>query len=157
MTFFLSLRSITLKSVSNMDELIDILHAEDCSLVVCNTNGEVTTYNKKGVRDLIWLLDNDPQRLKYARIADKVIGKAAAGLIVQGGVREVYADVMSRLALPLLDAACIPYSYGELVDRIVIPAGDDRCPLEKIVTPATSALEVEQMLRQHFAEMQQKG
>lgn len=139
-----------------MNELIDILHAEDCSLVVCDANGEVTTYNKKGVRDLIWLLDNDPQRLKHARIADKVIGKAAAGLIVQGGVREVYADVMSRLALPLLDADNIPYTYGELVDRIVIPAGDDRCPLEKIVAPAASALEVEQMLRQHFAEMQQK-
>lgn len=139
-----------------MNELIDILHAEDCSLVVCDANGEVTTYNKKGVRDLIWLLDNDPQRLKHARIADKVIGKAAAGLIVQGGVREVYADVMSRLALPLLDATNIPYTYGELVDRIVIPAGDDRCPLEKIVAPAASALEVEQMLRQHFAEMQQK-
>jgi len=116
----------------------------------------VTSYHKKGVRDLIWLLDNEPERLYKARIADKVIGKAAAGLLIQGGVAEVYADVMSRLALPLLDASGINYSYGELVDRIVIPDGDDRCPLERIVAEAQTAGEVETMLRRHFKEVQTK-
>ena len=160
-----------------MQHLIDLLHQQECSLVVKAKTGEVTTYNKKGVRDLVWLLDNgrssesrqarldsrvvkdedkvnEPERLRGAMVADKVVGKAAAGLMVQGGVGEVYADVMSRLALPLFDVANIPYTFGELVDRIVIPEGDDRCPLEKIVSEATTALEVETMLRQHFAEMQ---
>ena len=133
---------------------MNLLHSQACSLVVENTDGEVTTYSKKGVRDLVWLLDNEPERLQDARIADKVVGKAAAGLIVRGGAREVYADVMSRLALPLFDEAGIPYTYGELVDRIVIPEGDDRCPLERIVSEARTATEVENLLRQHFAEMQ---
>ena len=137
-----------------MNALKDILHSQNCSLVVRSQNGEVTAYNKKGVRDLVWLLDNEPERLRGAMVADKVVGKAAAGLMVQGGVGEVYADVMSRLALPLFDQANIPYTFGELVERIVIPEGDDRCPLEKIVSEATTAQEVETMLRQHFAEMQ---
>ena len=137
-----------------MNALKDILHSQKCSLVVRSQDGEVTAYNKKGVRDLVWLLDNEPEKLRGAMIADKVVGKAAAGLMVQGGVGEVYADVMSRLALPLYNEAGIPYSYGELVERIVIPEGDDRCPLEKIVSEATTAQEVETMLRQHFAEMQ---
>lgn len=114
--------------------------------------GEVTTYNKKGVRDLIWLLDNEPDRLRGARIADKVIGKAAAALLVQGGVVEAYAEVLSRKALPLLEAADVFYAFGELVDAIVIPEGDDRCPLEQIVDPAHTAAEAELMLRQHFEE-----
>ena len=136
-----------------MQQLIDILHRQECSLVVKSKTGEVTTYNKKGVRDLVWLLDHDAERLCGAMIADKVIGKAAAGVIVQGGVVEAYADVMSRLALPLLDDAGIAYSYGTLVDRIVIPEGDTRCPLERIVAPAQNAAEVETLLRDHFAEM----
>ena len=136
-----------------MQQLIDILHHEGCSLVVCSSQGIVTTYSKKGVRDLVWLLDHEPERLRGAMIADKVIGKAASGLLVQGGVTEVYADVMSRLALPLLDDAGIAYAYGELVDRIVIPEHDRRCPLERIVADARDAVEVEQMLRQHFLEM----
>lgn len=139
-----------------MQQLINLLHQADCSLVVRAETGEVTTYQKKGVRDLVWLLDNAPERLRQASIADKVIGKAAAGLIVQGGVAEVYADVMSRLALPLLEAAGILYSYGELVERIVIPDGDDRCPLERIVADAHTAPEVESMLRQHFQNKQLK-
>jgi len=139
-----------------MEQLISILHREGCSLVVRSKTCEVTSYHKKGVRDLIWLLDNEPERLYKARIADKVIGKAAAGLLIQGGVAEVYADVMSRLALPLLDASGINYSYGELVDRIVIPDGDDRCPLERIVAEAQTAGEVETMLRRHFKEVQTK-
>ena len=134
----------------SMKRLVEILHDEQCSLVVSSESGEVTTYNKKGVRDLVWLLDNEPQRLRGASVADKVVGKASAGLLVQGGVTEVYADVMSRLAIPLLDKAGIS---GETVDRVVIPEGDKRCPLESIVLEAETAQEVETLLRQHFEEM----
>lgn len=137
-----------------MQQLIARLHAEDCSLVVCSRSGEVTTYRQKGVRDLVWLLDNEPERLQGAVIADKVIGKAAAGLLVRAGVAEAYADVMSRAALPLLDEAGIAHEQGALVERIVIPQGDSRCPLEQIVAAARDAAEVEAMLRQHFREMQ---
>ena len=141
----------------SMKRLVEILHDEQCSLVVSSESGEVTTYNKKGVRDLVWLLDNEPQRLRGASVADKVVGKASAGLLVQGGVSEVYAHVLSRLAIPLLDCAGIVYTYGELVDRIVIPDGDTRCPLEQIVQLAATAQEVERLLRDHFAEMQSRN
>ena len=141
---------------TDMKTLIDILHKTDCVLVVRNAQGEVTTYNQKGVRDLVWLLDCEPERLHGAAVADKVIGKAAAGLVVNGAVRSLYADVMSRAALPLLDEAGIEYTYGQLVERIVIPEGDQRCPLEQIVAPAHTAAQVETLLRQHFAEMQKR-
>ena len=134
-----------------MQTLTDILHHQSCSLVVRDSRGEVTTYQKKGVRDLVWLLDHEPWRLSGSDVADKVIGKAAAGLMVRGGVRAVYGEVMSRLALPLLEGAGIPYSYALLVDRIVIAEGDNRCPLEQIVADARTAEEVEQMLREHWA------
>ena len=80
-----------------MQRLIDTLLSSGCSLVV-ERQGDVRTYDKKGVRDLVWLLDHEPERLCGARVADKVVGKASAGLLVQGGVREVYAHVLSRLA-----------------------------------------------------------
>ena len=151
--FFVLQKNIYLCTMFDMRQIIEVLHREQCSLVVRNDAGEVTLYNKKGVRDLVWLLDNEPGRLRGASVADKVVGKASAGLLVQGGVAEVYADVMSRLAIPLLDAAGIKYSCGETVDRIVIPKGDDRCPLERIVLDAKTASDVEALLRQHFEEM----
>lgn len=137
----------------SLSKLIELLHQRDCSLVLEDSEGRVSLFYKKGVRDLEDLLDHSPATLRGAVIADKVIGKAAAGMMAYGGVSEVYADVMSRKALPMLQDNRIAYSYGQLVDAIVIPKGDSRCPLEQIVAPATTAEETVTLLRRHFEEM----
>lgn len=132
-----------------MQQLIEILRREKCSLVVKN-HGIVTTYSKPGVRDLEHLLDHDPEMLDGATIADKVIGKAAAAMVVVGGVKELYAEVMSKKAIPFLEEAGIAYSYGTLVDTI--KEEGDRCQLEKITAPATTPEETVALLRTHFEE-----
>lgn len=132
-----------------MQQLIEILRREKCSLVVKN-HGIVTTYSKPGVRDLEHLLDHEPEVLQGAVIADKVIGKAAAAMAVVGGVKALYAEVMSKKAIPFLDEAGIAYSYGTLVDTI--KEEGDRCQLEKITAPATTPEETVTLLRAHFQE-----
>ena len=132
-----------------MQQLIEILRREKCSLVVKN-HDIVTTYSKHGVRDLEYLLDHDPEVLHGAVIADKVIGKAAAAMVVVGGVKELYADVMSKRAIPFLEEAGIAYTYGTLVDTI--KEEGDRCQLEKITAPATTPEETVALLRTHFEE-----
>ena len=130
-----------------MQQLIEILRREKCSLVVKN-HGIVTTYSKPGVRDLEHLLDHDPEMLDGATIADKVIGKAAAAMVVVGGVKALYAEVMSKTAIPFLKEAGIAYTYGTLVDTI--KEEGDRCQLEKITAPATTPEETVALLRTHF-------
>ena len=130
-----------------MQQLIEILRREKCSLVVKN-HGIVTTYSKPGVRDLEYLLDHDPEMLHGATIADKVIGKAAAAMVVVGGVKELFAEVMSKRAIPFLEEAGIAYTYGTLVDTI--KEEGDRCQLEKITAPATTPEETVALLRAHF-------
>lgn len=132
-----------------MQLLIEILRREKCSLVVKN-HGIVTTYSKPGVRDLEYLLDHEPEVLHGAVIADKVIGKAAAAMVVVGGVKALYAEVMSKKAIPFLDEVGIAYSYGTLVDTIIEEG--DRCQLEKITAPATTPEETVALLRAHFEE-----
>jgi hypothetical protein len=139
-----------------MNKLIDTLHREQCSLVLRDKQGRVRLFWKQGVRDLEDLLDREPETLHGASIADKVVGKAAAGMMVVGKVSELYADVMSRLALPLLDVAGIGYTYGTMVDEIIMCEDDKRCPLEQIVAPAKTAEEVVEMLKAHFRDMASK-
>jgi len=133
-----------------MKELIDILHRENCSLVVRDVHGEITIYRKPGVRDLEDLLRSDTDRLRGADIADKVIGKAAAGMAVYGGVHSVYGEVLSRQALPILNEAGVGYSYGTLVDVIVREEGDKRCPLEQIVAKCRTPYEIVETLYHHW-------
>lgn len=46
----------------------------------------IRTFTQRGVADLYDLLVTEPDFLQSASIADKVIGKAAASLMVLGGV-----------------------------------------------------------------------
>ncbi|MDE6528439.1 MAG: DUF1893 domain-containing protein, partial [Muribaculaceae bacterium] len=63
---------------------------------------------------------------------DKVVGKGAAALMVLGGVKTVYAAVISRAALQLLTDAGVDVSYSHLVSSIINRAGTGPCPVENL-------------------------
>ena len=66
-------------------QLIDLLHVEACSCVI--RNGDVTRiFRERGVKDLYRLLEEEPELLDGAFVADKVVGKGAAALMILGGV-----------------------------------------------------------------------
>lgn len=80
-----------------MKDLTDILHDGGHSLVVAN--GDIRTFDGRGVSALYQLLENDSGFLNGASVADKVVGKAAASMMVLAKVKEVYADVVCQPAL----------------------------------------------------------
>ena len=57
-------------------------------------------------------------------VRDKVIGRAAALLLVRMGVRKVEAGVLSRLGEEVFRTHGIEYSTGEMVDRILCQTED---------------------------------
>lgn len=83
-------------------QAIDRLFAERGSCVIRN-GSDMRVFYERGVKDLYRLLKEEPGLLRGAFVADKVVGKAAAALLALGGVEEVFADVISRPALDLLE------------------------------------------------------
>lgn len=124
----------------NINALTDILHRGNHSLVVAN-GGEVRTFGGRGVSDLYSLLTTDASFLKGASVADKVVGKGAAALMVLGGVSELYTDVVSTPALALLHANSLTVSYGQEVPHIVNRAGTGVCPVETLCRDCRTAAE----------------
>lgn len=114
-----------------MQTLIDLLHTEGCSCVIRNGT-EIRTFHQRGVADLYDLYTADPTFMAGAEIADKVVGKGAAALMRLGGIRAVYADVISEPAADLLTAGGINVTFGQKVPHIVNRRGDGRCPLETV-------------------------
>lgn len=55
-----------------MEELINLLHSGEYSCVIAN-EGKVRTFTQRGVADLYDLLTQEPDFLKGALIADKVV------------------------------------------------------------------------------------
>ena len=67
---------------------IDTLHREGCSCVIL-CGGREYLFRQRGVRDLHDLLRGRPELLRGSFVADKVVGKAAAALMILGGVGSV--------------------------------------------------------------------
>ena len=111
-------------------ELKKILHEGIYSCVIYN-NGTVRTFSQKGVIDLYTLLKNELSFLEGAIVADKVIGKAAAAILIIGKVKSVYANIISCNALTLLSEAGIETQFGQEVPFIQNRNQTDCCPLEK--------------------------
>lgn len=59
-----------------------------------------------------------PLDLSKAEVHDKIIGKAAALLMIRSGVGSLHAGVMSELAREVLEQASKPHTYQTLVEQI---------------------------------------
>lgn len=68
--------------------------------------------------DLEDYLNEHPGLLKQATVWDKVIGKAAALLILRMGGNRVHGALMSELAANTLEKAGVAHSFDVLVHRI---------------------------------------
>lgn len=99
------------------------------SLAVVNGGGELT-FNEHGVKTLLSLQSGS---LVGAFVADKVVGKAAAMLLVRGGAIEVYAEIISIPALEAFKKHKVLCLYGELVKNIVNRDRSGICPMEQAV------------------------
>ncbi|WP_417016246.1 DUF1893 domain-containing protein [Alistipes sp.] len=121
-------------------EAIERLLAEGCSCVI--RNGErLRSFHQRGVSDLWQLLHEEPEWLRGAFVADKVVGKGAAALMIAGGVRGLFARTISRPALDLLAGAGIPVEYETAVPYIINRAGNGMCPVEQLCANARTSEE----------------
>ncbi len=122
-----------------IDQLIETLHRGNYSLVIYN--GTIHTYNGRGVSDLYHIYTSDPQMLKGSALADKVVGKGAAALMVLGKVSQVHADIISKPAFSLLKSNGIAVTYTTLTDNIINRHGTGICPVESLCLDCKTAQE----------------
>lgn len=90
---------------------------------------------EKGIRPMILWLEEDPGFLKDASVADKIVGRAAAMIMIYAGVKEVYASVISNAAIEALKEAGISVTYSMSAIAISNRRGDGICPMERAVAP----------------------
>lgn len=137
------------------EKLKDILVSGNHSLVV--GNGDVRTFDGRGVSDLFRLLETEPTLLDGACVADKVVGKGAAALMILGKVSEVYAAVISKPALSLFEQSGTRVEYGRLVEHIINRKGDGICPVETLCADCSTPEECLPLIRGFIQRMNHNG
>ncbi len=133
--------------------LADVLHREKCSCVIWK-NYKLSLFHQRGVKDLLCLLNSSDAELSDALVADKVVGKGAAALMILGGIKAVYADVISIPALNLLNDAHIQVEYANVVRNIINRAGTGVCPVEKLCEGCHTAIDCLPLIKE-FVNKQQ--
>ena len=116
--------------MTDLEIVKEKLQETKASLVVLYANGEWKAYYQNRITDIKEILRQDKMALQGAVIADKVIGKVAGSILAVAGVKEIYADVMSQYANPVLEENGIQYEYKNLVDYIQNNDKTGMCPME---------------------------
>lgn len=120
--------------MSGMNELKQYLDKEGVLGVVRSTAGDIRLFQRRGVIDLYTLLTQEPDFMRGGCMADKVIGRGAALLLVKGGIAEVYARLISSSALEVLRASDVVVTFDKEVEHIINRDGTGICPVEKLTS-----------------------
>ncbi len=114
-------------------DLKHLIEMDDCSVAVKLQNNEVIKRVGKSVRPLYDIYLNFKNEMDSAHVADRIVGKAAACLLVDAKVKNVYTFLLSRSAKQLLESNGIEVECVTLCEYIENRHGTDLCPMEKLI------------------------
>lgn len=114
---------------AKLEKVKALLKTQSATCVVYSD--EPHLYFDKGVQPLFKALEE--KRLKNAYVADRVIGKGAAMLLIYGEAAAVHAELISIHAKEYFDRHGIEYSFDKLCPYIQNRAGSGMCPMESAV------------------------
>ena len=121
--------------MTDLEQAKHILTEQDCTCVLVRGD-TVRIGTDRGIKPLVLWLEAGADCRGFSA-ADKVVGRATAFLYVQLGVQEVYASVMSRGAIEVLQEFGIAHSYANEVEAILNRKKDGFCPMESAVREVT--------------------
>ncbi len=132
----------------------NLIFESKASAVVINNGRIVSTECAQGISPIVSLYERG--LLNEAVIVDKIVGKAAAQIMVLGGAKSCYGITMSSSALEYLRKNGIYAEFEILTERINNRAGDGICPMEAAIEdiddPACALAAIRERLAQLMTE-----
>ena len=137
--------------MSQLRKARELLKSNNLTCAVCKEDKAYTSTDR-GVKPLVLWYESGTD-MKNASAADKVVGKAAAMLYALLGIKRIYAGVISKPALQVLNRYGIYTEYKTLVDAIINRQGDGICPFEQAVLKIDHPTAAYEAIRQKMQEM----
>jgi hypothetical protein len=141
-----------LREIMNIEEMKALLNTDDI-VCVLSKGDQVLTSNLKGIRPWIKWLRECPEVIEDAVVVDKVVGKAAAMLMIVAKIKKLYTPMMSESALDYLSEQNIDFTYDTTVPYIVNNEKDGLCPMEQTVMNTEDAQQGYQQLLKKIAQL----
>jgi hypothetical protein len=119
--------------VDALDEYVERLDDLGLSLMVYDGEAVVFKSQSKGVRPHLEAIDALGALLKGTMMVDKIVGRAAALLILYSGAAEVHTSLVSKDGSEVLEHAGVRLFFSEETEHIKMADGRIYCPFEAMV------------------------
>lgn len=118
----------------NLKAFINRLNREGLNLLIIKDNKRLYASKKGGMAPMLEAINLlGLQTLADTTVIDKIVGRAAALLISYFKAKDVYARLLSRSAIEVLEKHGIRYTSERVVENIRNKDDTDICPFEKMV------------------------
>ena len=149
----LLLQGCFINSQKIKQQAVEMINRGNAACVMVCANGEQIIEQGRGLSPLLSIYEQHPDAMIGAIVVDKVIGRAAAMILLEGKAAMVHGILMSEDAYELLWKKGVKTSYGELVPRILNPQRDGLCPLEQSVEGITDPKQAIEAIKQRISEL----
>lgn len=113
---------------------LDYFLLKNYSFALIKNNKLIYKSKSQGLKPLVFCLKKYRKQMRDAIIYDKIIGLAAAKLLVHGKVAEVWTPIISCNAKKYLRSKKIKLIYKKEVKNIMNKEKSDLCGMEKLAT-----------------------
>ena len=108
------------------------LYDKELTLAIVKNGSVLFETDSHRISGFISAIDKFGIRLNGASVADRVAGKALALLCVYGGVKQVYAEVLSQKAQAVFESNDILFDWKEIIENVLDMNKTGMCPFEKV-------------------------
>lgn len=102
------------------------------SLNVYHGDRLIFSSSEKMLLPLLQYIKEYASRCQDVVVMDKIVGRAAAMLLVKACCYEVFSPLASERALEILDRHKILHYFSRVVPVILKPGTEEICPMEKL-------------------------
>jgi hypothetical protein len=137
--------------MNDLTQARQLLDTAKLAFVLVKDGKVIASGDDYGVRELLAAVDRLGPLAHGASLADKLVGKAVALIVVYAGICAVDTRVASESAVKLLKLHGVPLHTAAIVPQILNRRGDGPCPMEKVTTPFEEVAPGLQALRDFIA------
>ena len=116
----------------------EIMDKEGLNFVLVSDRGTLKSH-ARGIMPIYENIKNNKSFFEGASVADRVIGRAAAILLIYGGIKDLYTDLISDRAIEILEEAGVSLTYSSKVEDILNKDKSGPCPMESLAKDLPSA------------------
>lgn len=136
-----------------LNEAIKLVRNGEADCVLICVDGSIIQECGRGLSPILRMFDTNTQKMEGGIVVDKVVGRAAAMVAINGKASQVFGELISEDAVELLQQHNIKVGYNKIVTRILNRSRDGLCPLEQSVLGIDDPVEALVSLRKRIVEL----